>query len=154
MVWSLTALWHGAESNYLIWGAMLLFLLVIEKLFLQPCLERSRVLGHVYVLFVIPLTWMAFAITDIGQLGLYFTRLFPFAGQMGNTVNALDYVRYGKEFLPLFLLGILFATPIPATFYQRVKEKWLGSIAVVVILMLSMYYLTVSINNPFMYFNF
>ncbi|MGN1145037.1 MAG: MBOAT family O-acyltransferase [Acetatifactor sp.] len=154
VVWSLTALWHGAESNYLIWGAMLLFLLVIEKLFLQPCLERSRVLGHVYVLFVIPLTWMAFAITDIGQLGLYFTRLFPFAGQMGNTVNALDYVRYGKEFLPLFLLGILFATPIPATFYQRVKEKWLGSIAVVVILMLSMYYLAVSVNNPFMYFNF
>lgn len=154
IVWSLTALWHGANGNYLIWGAMLLVFLTIEKLFLQPYLERSRILGHIYVLFVIPLTWVAFAVTDIRQLGLYFTRLFPFAGQVQNAVNPLDYVRYGKEFLPLFLLGILFATPIPTAFYQKIKEKWLGSAAVILILTLSMYYLAVSVNNPFMYFNF
>lgn len=154
VVWSLTALWHGSNGNYLIWGAMLLAFLTIEKLFLYSYLERSRLLGHIYVLFVIPLTWVAFAITDIRQLELYFTRLFPFVGQTGEVINGLDYVRYGKEFLPLFLLGILFATPIPTALYQKLKEKWLGSIAVAVILVLSIYYLAVSAANPFKYFYF
>ncbi len=154
IVWSLTALWHGADGNYLVWGAMLLTFLTIEKLFLQPALEQSKILGHIYVLFVIPLAWVAFAITDVEQLGLYFTRLFPFVGRTIKVVNTLDYVKYGKEFLPLFMIGILFATPLPTILYQRVKKKWLGSIAVAVILTVSIYYLAVSVNNPFMYFNF
>lgn len=154
VVWSLTALWHGADGNYLIWGAMLLAFLAIEKLFMQQVLEHSRILGHLYVLFVIPLTWVAFAITDVRQLGLYFTRLFPFGERTVNVANTLDYVRYGKEFLPLFVLGALFATPLPTILYQKIKLKWWGSIAVEVILALSIYYLAVSVNNPFMYFNF
>lgn len=154
VVWSLTALWHGANCNYLIWGAALLFFLAIEKLFLLQHLERSRILGHVYLLFVVPLTWVAFAVTDVRQLGIYFTRLFPFFGRTPVAVNSLDYVKYMKDYWPLFLLGIFFATPIPATFYKIVKKRWIGSIAVAVVLVLSIYYLTVSVNNPFLYFNF
>ena len=54
----------------------------------------------------------------------------------------------------LFVLGILFATPLPERLYQKVEKKWIGSAAVLVLLGLSMYYLTISTNNPFMYFNF
>lgn len=154
VVWGLTALWHGADYNYLIWGASLLVCLALEKLFLLPYLERSRVFGHVYVLFVVPLTWMAFAITDVTQLGVYFTRLFPFLDPAGNVARRTDYITYFSDYWPLFLLGILFATPVPASVYKIVKKKWIGSIAVMVILALSMYYLSVSTNNPFMYFNF
>ncbi|MBO5069059.1 MAG: MBOAT family protein [Roseburia sp.] len=154
VVWSLTALWHGAGYNYLIWGASLLFLLGVEKLFLLPYLDRSRVLCHAYLLFVVPLTWVAFAVTDVQQLGIYYTRMFPFLPQSGGIVNQQDYVKYLGDFWPLFLLGILFSTPIPYRIYRAVKKSWLGSIAVAVILALSMYYLAVSTNNPFMYFNF
>lgn len=154
VVWSLTALWHGADYNYLIWGASLLLLLGLEKLFLAPILEKSKVLCHVYLLFVVPLTWVAFAVTDIKQLGVYFTRLFPFIHQTGVTINHLDYIKYLNDYWPLFLLGIFFATPLPAAFYKVVRKKWLGSVCVVVILALSMYYLAISTNNPFLYFNF
>lgn len=154
VVWALTALWHGADYNYLIWGASLLTFLMIEKLFLLPYLERSKVLGHLYLLFIVPLTWMAFAIPNIKQLGIYFTRLFPVFGAPEGVVNQLDYVKYMKDYWPLFVLGILFATPLPERLYQKVEKKWIGSAAVLVLLGLSMYYLTISTNNPFMYFNF
>lgn len=153
-VWSLTALWHGSGYNYLIWGASLLVLLGAEKLFLLPWLQKSRILGHVYLLFTVPLTWVAFAVTDIRQLGVYFTRLFPFFARTDGTVNPLDYVKYIQDYWPLFLLGILFATPVPAAFYKVMKNRWAGSISIAVILVFSMYYLAVSTNNPFLYFNF
>lgn len=154
VVWSLTALWHGADYNYLIWGGSLLLFLGIEKLFLLGVLERSMILGHVYVLFFTPLTWVAFAVTDVRQLGIYFTRLFPFFGESASPVNQLDYVKYISDFVPLFLLGILFSTPIPSALYRVFGKKWIGSIVVMSIFVLCMYYMAVSTNNPFMYFNF
>lgn len=154
VVWMLTALWHGADYNYLIWGGALLAFLGIEKLFLGEWLCKSRIVGHLYVLFVVPLTWMAFAIEDVRQLGIYFTKLFPFLSQTGRVMDRFDYVKYLSEYWPLFLLGIIFSTPIPTAFYKVFGKKWLGSIAVAVILILSIYYLTISTNNPFMYFNF
>lgn len=154
IVWSLTALWHGAGYNFLIWGASLLFLLGMEKLFLLRFLKKSRVLCHLYLLTAVPITWVAFAVTDVKQLLIYFTRMFPFLPQTPGTVKQLDYVQYLSDYWPLFALGILFATPVPAVLYKMFKKKWAGSIAVAVILSLSMYYLAISTNNPFLYFNF
>lgn len=153
VVWALTALWHGASGNYLVWGASLLVLLMLEKLFFLPYLEKSKVVGHLYLLFVVPLTWVAFAIPDVKQIGVYFTRLFPFFGTAG-AVNRQDYLRYLKDFLPLFFLGILFATPYPAAFYKVIQRKWLGNVLMIGLLGLSLYYLAISTNNPFLYFNF
>lgn len=153
VVWALTALWHGASGNYLVWGASLLVLLMLEKLFFLPYLEKSKVVGHLYLLFVVPLTWVAFAIPDVKQIGVYFTRLFPFFGTAG-AVNQQDYLRYLKDFLPLFFLGILFATPYPAAFYKVIQRKWLGNVLMIGLLGLSFYYLAISTNNPFLYFNF
>lgn len=154
VVWVLTALWHGADYNYLIWGASLLALLGIEKLLIGDWLDKSRVAGHVYVLFVVPLTWIPFAVGDVGQIGIYFTKLFPFLPQVGSVINPNDYRNYLVDYWPLFALGIIFATPIPAALYKMKGQKWLGSIAVMIVLLLSVYYLAVSTNNPFMYFNF
>lgn len=153
VVWALTALWHGASGNYLVWGASLLVLLMLEKLFFLPYLEKSKVVGHLYLLFVVPLTWVAFAIPDVKQIGVYFTRLFPFFGTAG-AVNQQDYLRYLKDFLPLFFLGILFATPYPAAFYKLIQRKWLGNVLMIGLLGLSLYNLAISTNNPFLYFNF
>ena len=154
VVWSLTALWHGAGYNFLIWGSMLLVFMILEKLFLLPHLEKSRVLSHLYIIFFVPITWVAFAVTDVGELGVYFSRMFPFLPQHAGVINPMDYIRYLKDYWGLFLIGILFATPIPQVIYQRMRKKGLGMIPVAVIFVLSMYYLAVSTNNPFLYFNF
>ena len=108
-MWSLTALWHGANYNFLIWGGILLCCLLVEKLFLLRLLDKSRVIGHLYVLFVVPLSWVAFAVTDLSELGVYMTRLFPFAGHAAGVINHLDYLKYLNDYAPLFLLGVLFA---------------------------------------------
>lgn len=111
-------------------------------------------IGHLYVLFVVPLSWVAFAVTDLSELGVYMTRLFPFAGHAAGVINHLDYLKYLNDYAPLFLLGVLFATPLPETCYRLIERKWIGRVILLGIFGLCMYYLAVSANNPFLYFNF
>ncbi len=78
IVWLLTGLWHGAGYNYLLWGSVLFLIILSEKLWIGRWLNKHRLFGRIYMLLLIPLTWSIFAVNDITQLGVLFTRLFPF----------------------------------------------------------------------------
>lgn len=154
VVWLLTAIWHGAGWNFVLWGVVLVSFMMLEKLFLLKYLEKSKVLSHVYLLILVPVTWIIFAISDMGQLGVYLGRMFPFVANEGVTINRLDYLKYLKDYWYLFGIGVLFASPYPTAFYKVIQKKGLGTVAVTVLLWVSIYYLAISANNPFLYFNF
>ncbi|MFR2965692.1 MAG: hypothetical protein ACLTK0_04485 [Anaerovoracaceae bacterium] len=75
VVWLLTGFWHGAGWNFILWGVVLFIIIAIEKAGLKRFLDRVKIAGHIYMIFLIPLTWMIFAITDMGALGIYAGRL-------------------------------------------------------------------------------
>ena len=79
IVWILTGFWHGGTLNFILWGLVLGLLILWEKFVVRRLLAKAPLLGHFHVWFLIPLTWVIFAIPDLHELGVYFLRLFPFA---------------------------------------------------------------------------
>ena len=98
VVWLFTGLWHGAGWNFLLWGFLLFVLVTVEKLCLLKVFRRVPILGHVYMILAIPLSWLIFAISDPGQIWIYVQRLFPFLAAAGRfSWFAGDYLKYGKN---------------------------------------------------------
>lgn len=154
LVWLLTGFWHGNGINYVIWGAALGFFIILEKLAYGKYLAKLPLVGNLYVLLVIPLTWVIFAITDAGQIGTYFGRLFPFIGGAGIAVNPQDIVRYGKNYSIYFIAGVVLCIPAVFRFFEEHKKSPLVIGLLAVVFWMSVYSLSVSAGNPFMYLKF
>ena len=157
-VWLLTALWHGSTLNFLIWGIMLWVLIVMErqlgrlgagKLFSRGILKA---LPHLYLWFVIVISWVCFAITDLSQLGTYLGRMFGVVEgihvNMGDWKNAL--MNYGV----LFAAGGVACTPVLEKLFQKFKDSLPVILLLTVLFWLCVWRLQIEGQNPFMYRNF
>lgn len=152
VVWLATGLWHGAHLNFLLWGLGLFVILVVEKLWLKKYLDRWPVLGHLYMLVLIPLSWAVFSVSDLGQLGAYFGRLLPLFSHAA--AYPLDFLKYGKTYGVFLVLGLLCSTSLPAYVYRRLKGTWAGAVILAVLFWLCLFCLSKGMNDPFMYFRF
>ena len=149
VVWLLTGLWHGASWNFVLWGLYFFVFLVLEKLFLLPHLEKSRLLGHVYLLFLVVISWAIFAITDFAALGRFLAAMFSF--RAGG-----EWVYYLRNYGVTFLLAAVLSTPLLAQLEARWGRRlgWLKNLSLLVVLIASIAYLEDATYNPFLYFRF
>ena len=91
---------------------------MFEKLFLKKFLDRHPRIRHGYTLIAVIIGWALFEHTDSGSLYAFFAVLFG-KGVLWNLTGAYYLRSYGV----LFILGILFATPLPLTLAQKIREK-------------------------------
>ena len=152
-VWTLTGLWHGASWNFVLWGFVLFVLIALEKFLLGGFLKRHRVFARLYFLFLIPQTWVIFRISDLGELGAYFSRLYPFFSS-GESVFAGDFLRQLKSFWPLFAAGVLLAAPWPRRFYEKYRSTPLVWLPLFAVFWLCVYLIASGDGSPFLYASF
>lgn len=154
VVWLLTGLWHGAGYNFILWGVLLFIIIILEKFLIGKYLNKAPLIGHIYMVLLIPITWAVFAISDIGQLGVFFTRLFPFFGQGVWSDFRYDYLKYLKLYYPFFIVGIMFSTKVPYRILKRIKSRAFIFIVVAAIFIASVYCMYQGYDDPFLYFRF
>lgn len=153
-VWLLTGIWHGAGYNFLLWGFILFLLIATEKYLTGKFLNSHPAIGHIYMLLIIPLTWAVFAVSDMRELGVLFTRLFPFFGTGALSVFKYDYLKYLKEYYPFLIASILFSTRLPYKLLERIRNSVLVPILLLVIFSASIYCMYKGFDDPFLYFRF
>ena len=153
VVWALTGLWHGADWNFVLWGIVFFLLLSLEKRTYGKWLEKSHVLGHIYTALLIPVTWVIFAITDMGQLTGYLGNLVGYHREEV-LVGITQLLRYLKEYWGLLIACVIFATPLPVRVYWKWKDRWFAVLILLGIFWWSVREIISGSNNPFLYFRF
>ena len=151
VVWMLTGIWHGADWNFVIWGVFLFLIMTIERFGLKDVLDRHRRAGHIYMLLLIPLQWMVFAISDLGQLKTFYGRLIGIGGE---NVVGTDWLLQLKDFWWIFILAVFLSTEIPARLYRKYKKSVVVYILLAAVLGAAVYCLLMGLDDPFMYFRF
>ena len=153
IVWAFTGLWHGASWNFVLWGLIFFGLITLERFWLGKYLERTRVLKHIYVCFIIPLTWVVFALPDMHDIGVYFSRLFPFGGSP-DFVTTKDFWNALGDYWYLLIGCVFFSLPITEKIYKKYKDHFVTVIVLIAVFVYSMVLVHTSDSNPFMYFRF
>ena len=155
VVWAATGIWHGASWNYLFWGLYFFLLLMLEKFFLLKYLEKApAILGHIYTMFFVMVSWAIFALEDLNQLGRYLKVMFG----MGGVPLADGTFRYFLfSSLPVLCIAALSSTPLGRAVYRsrnRAVQYVLCTLLVTGGLLVCTAYLVASTYNPFLYFRF
>lgn len=155
VVWAFTGLWHGASWNFVLWGLIFFVLLTIERLGLGKLLAKTKVLKHIYVIFLIPLTWVVFALPNMQDIATYFSRLFPFfVDNTASFVNTKDVIRALHDYWYLLIACVVFCLPFPSRWYEKHKNSKLVILGLVLIYLMSVYKMQTQTSNPFLYYQF
>lgn len=153
IVWSLTGLWHGASWNFVLWGLGFFVLLTLEKFVYGKFLENSKIIGHIYIWILIPVTWVVFAISDFQQLLIYLQQLVGVHLQPV-LVSTDQLMRYIQEYGILFFICAFCSTKLPERVYRRIRGGLIIVLFAFGVFWMSVYELANGANNPFLYFRF
>ena len=153
-VWMLTGLWHGAAWNFVLWGLLFGILLMIEKW--VPGLQKlPSFLRHGYVLLIVCLSFVLFNADSLSQALSDMGGMFGFAGVPLVNAESLYYLR---SYAPLFLMGIVGATPVVRDTARKIGEKPWGAVLEIgmmaLLLIVCSAYLVDGSFSPFLYFRF
>ena len=160
VVWCLTGIWHGANWTFIIWGLMFGILLIIEKIFLLKALDKiPKIFRHIYVLFVVMISFIIFNATDIRQAIYQIKGLF---GVNGETIINSYTLYYLKSYLVIFIIAIIGSTPLLKNIIEKLKQRskinkiinLFEPIVIMALLLISTAYLVDNSYNPFLYFRF
>lgn len=155
VVWLLTGFWHGANVNFILWGAYYFVLLILEKFVFGKYLKKlPSVFGHIYACIFILLGWVIFYFEDMGEMAQCFTALFGAGGGFADA-HALSVI---VSYLPLMAVSCIASLPIGADLYKKVCDKKWCVIAETILCMAALVLCTASLvsqsYNPFLYFRF
>ena len=162
VVWTLTGVWHGAAWTYIGWGLGYFVLLTFEKLTNLPKRKMNKAAETAYRIFTllcVMIGWVAFRSDGLRKAKKY---LFAMLGLAGNTLYDNNAIRYANDYKILLVISLICCTPA----LTKLKE-WLGKklkaetmvnsvfdLGAVALTIVSVSYLVMGGNNPFIYFNF
>ena len=167
VVWLLTGFWHGASWNFVLWGVYYFALLVIEKLFLKKWIDKlPAIISHGYALFFIVIGWLIFYFKqNFGGFGAFSSYFMGMFGMLKLPFSNLE-LGYTLVRNLVLMAALAFAcTPYPKELLMRFKDgiknekaknvfSFALDVALVVIFVVCIVYISSSDYRPNIYFEF
>ncbi len=158
-VFLVSGLWHGAAWNFVIWGAFHGTFLIIERLFLSKLLQKAgNAVSLIYTFFVTVMGWVIFRIEDWRAALIYYGKLFSFH------FKPLQWFD-NEDFFVTLVIAVFFSFFVLLPSGQKIqdslffgpydkKKTTVSFFVALLLLILSVSYITTTGFNPFIYFRF
>ena len=165
IVFFVTGLWHGAGWNFIIWGLLHGFFLVLERQGLGKLLHHVWApFRHAYVLLVVAVGWVFFRADTLTGAMEYLEALFTPSPEGGLWYSHLVYI-LNSEFIFTFGAALLFATSVPEHLVNSLRLHRHNSsvnafyaaargICILGLMVLCIFSAASSTYNPFIYYRF
>ncbi len=116
IVFLLSGLWHGANWNFVIWGAYHGFWLVLERLGLSKFYEKIGKAPSVIITFFLAMVgWAIFRIENLPDTWTFITRMFAF--DFSSFSFAAD-----AQFYTMFILALVFSFFTLFPFGKKIQD--------------------------------
>ncbi len=155
IVFLLTGLWHGAGWNFILWGLLHGFFLIVERLGLGKWLEKSpRIVSHLYTLLVVGFAWVFFRAESFEYAASYIQGMVLVNSDFTYSLSAF----MNPYYVVWMVIGLIFTTPFLKNLFERLKARKNGVYLYDFILLLLFFVgiteLMTATYNPFIYFRF
>ncbi|WP_028829192.1 MBOAT family O-acyltransferase [Proteocatella sphenisci] len=122
ILWVLIGLWHGPNLTFVAWGIFNFVLIIMEEFLDMDEWKVKPVFLRVYTILVITLGFVIFKAKDLYQAGIYIGNMFA---RNHNGFYSDIAMMYLREYGALYILGIIFATPLARKINSGlIKMKW------------------------------
>jgi alginate O-acetyltransferase complex protein AlgI len=160
LVFLVSGLWHGASWNFVLWGAFHGFFLILDRLFLLKFLEKiGKVPAALFTFFIVAMAWVLFRIESWENAQIFYNQLIDY--------KDIKFIELNNSFYIILLLALLFSVIGRFQFIQKrtlfftaenpilsVSRATLITTISIVLLFLSIVFLSASNLNPFIYYRF
>ncbi len=164
-VWFLTGFWHGASWNFVIWGLFYALFLILEKAFLGKLIKKWAPLGHIYVIFLILISFTIFnaenlqiAIQNLaGMFGIGYSPTYLSLVAVDPPLISGETLYYLQSYSLILLASIIGSTPLVKLAAMKLPTQAravLTPIVLVILLIVITGFLVDGSFNPFLYFRF
>ena len=157
VVFMVTGLWHGASWNFIVWGLLHGAVIVLERLFPVFFEKLPTGIRWIYTILVVMLAWVFFKTVYLEEALLYISRMFTFDVEL---VSFLRIYHIDMKFMLFTGIALVLCTPIawtkviaPAK-HALPRFRYGYYILLGMVFMLSLFYLSSSTYDPFIYFRF
>lgn len=159
LVFLLSGLWHGAAWNFILWGAFHGFFLILDRIFLLKLLNRlPKIVSILVTFFTVMIGWVLFRIENFQLIRKFLKSMFRFNFNQ-------HYEIFTGEFTVTIILAALFSFFTIFSAGKRIQEKIYFSekkeslqfnyaFVSIILLIVSVSYITSTGFNPFIYFRF
>ena len=165
IVWSLTGFWHGADWNFLMWGAYYGVLIILERFVFSKIIEKMpNALNIFLTLILVIVGWVIFYYTDLGDMKTHILAMFGMQASGGGIVKAAfsDAITMAvmRRYTVLPVLFALACTPVVPAVKERLEKRnafafnAVSGVCYVSVMALSLLFIIGQSYNPFIYFRF
>ena len=154
IVWMITGFWHGASWNFVLWGLYFAVFLIVEKIFLLKILKKHKIIGHIYTITIVIVSFVIFNRTNFNDIQLFLKNMFGLGNLYFTNIETNYYL---KNYIFIILTAIICSISYKKI-YTKIKDNKIYNIIepiiIIILFILCTAYIVDESFNPFLYFRF